>query len=234
MKTLYCLGKSEMSYISFSLLCFLLYYTLLYSTVLYTTLLYSTLLYSALLYSTLHYSNLLCSTLPNSTLFYITVLYSALRYSTLELLESGAAMVPDAATQKLEFSKTFSYQLLLSELWSSSFSENLSVVWSCMNCVWTVVDVCVGQLSVPPQVAQTVGPQRHQQHTTNTQLFHKDMHRRPQNHQLLIQRLLRPLQLQRQLLLKHKVKHNAIRNLKKWHTRMARIEWQLSVLMKVL
>ena len=71
------------------------------------------------------------------------------------------------------------------------------------------------KLSVPPQVAQTVGPQRHQQRTTNTQLFHKDMHRRPQKHQLLIQRLLRPLQLQRQLLLKHKVKHNAIRNLKK-------------------
>ena len=231
MKTLYCLGNIEMSYISFSLLCFLLYYTLLYSTVLYTTLLYSTLLYSDLLYSTLHYSNLLCSTLPNSTLFYITVLYSALRYSTLELLESGAAMVPDAATQKLEFSKTFSYQLLLSELWSSSFSENLSVVWSCMNCVWTVVNVCVGQLSVPPQVAQTVGPQRHQQRTTNTQLFHKDKHSRPQEHQLLIQRLLL---LQRQLLLKHKVKHNAIRNLKKWDTRIAPIEWQLSVLMEVL
>ena len=156
MKTLYCLGNSEMSYISFSLLCFLLYYTLLYSTVLYSTQLYSTLLYT--------------------TLFYTTVLYSALRYSTLQLLESAAAMVPDAANQKLEFSGSFSYQLLISEPWSSGFSEHLSVVWSCMNCVWTVVDVCVGQLSVPPQVAQTVGPQRHQ---------------------LLMQRLLRTLQRQR-------------------------------------
>ena len=145
MKTLYCLGNSEMSYISFSLLCFLLYYTLLYPT-----LLCPTLLYSALLYSTLHYSNLLCSTLLNSTLFYTTVLYSALRYSTLQLLESAATT--------MEFSSSFSYQLLLSEPWSSGFSEHLSVVWSCMNCVWTVVDVCVGQLSVPPQVAQIVAP----------------------------------------------------------------------------
>ena len=34
--------------------------------------------------------------------------------------------------------------------------------------VWAVVDVFVGQLSVPPQVAQTVGPQRHQQRPTKT------------------------------------------------------------------
>ena len=29
--------------------------------------------------------------------------------------------------------------------------------------VWAVVDVVVSQLSVPPQVPQTVGPQKHQQ-----------------------------------------------------------------------
>ena len=34
--------------------------------------------------------------------------------------------------------------------------------------VWAVVDVFVGQLSVPPQVAQTVAPQRHQQRPTKT------------------------------------------------------------------
>ena len=33
---------------------------------------------------------------------------------------------------------------------------------------WAVVDVFVGQLSVPPQVAQTVAPQRHQQRPTQT------------------------------------------------------------------
>ena len=34
--------------------------------------------------------------------------------------------------------------------------------------VWAVVDVFVGQLSVPPQVAQTVAPERHQQRPTQT------------------------------------------------------------------
>ena len=34
--------------------------------------------------------------------------------------------------------------------------------------VWAVVDVFVSQLSVPPQVAQTVGPQKHQQRPTKT------------------------------------------------------------------
>ena len=34
--------------------------------------------------------------------------------------------------------------------------------------VWAVVDVVVSQLSVPPQVAQTVGLQKHQQRPTKT------------------------------------------------------------------
>ena len=48
-------------------------------------------------------------------------------------------------------------------LWHWKFSLNVDMV-----VVWAVVDVFVGQLSVPPQVAQTVGPQKHQQRPTKT------------------------------------------------------------------
>jgi hypothetical protein len=39
--------------------------------------------------------------------------------------------------------------------------------------LWAVVDVFVEQLSVPPVVAQTIGPQKHQQRPTQLPCQHR-------------------------------------------------------------